>query len=64
MKLLEMNHPMDTYIRDRMIIDAQHVISLAEQQSKLEHSGLQGHFRELLVDGILEPWLGVIVVES
>jgi hypothetical protein len=52
-----MNHPMNTYIQDRMIIDAQQVISLAEQQSKLEHSGLQGRFRELLVDGILEPWL-------
>jgi hypothetical protein len=44
-----------------MIIDAQHVIRLAEQQSKLEHSGLQGRFRELLVDGILEPWLPPIV---
>jgi hypothetical protein len=48
---------MNNYIRDRMIIDAQRVISLAEQQSKLEHSGLKGRFRELLVDGILEPWL-------
>jgi hypothetical protein len=51
------NHPMDTYVQDRMIIDAQHVIDLAEQQSKLEHHGLQGRFRELWVDGILEPWL-------
>ncbi|MFA6164019.1 MAG: DUF6602 domain-containing protein [Methylobacter sp.] len=40
-----------------MIIDAEHVIALAEQQSKLEHSVLKGRFRELLVDGILEPWL-------
>lgn len=52
-----MSHPMDNYIRDRMIIDAHRVIALAEQQSYLEHQGLKGRFRELLVDGILEPWL-------
>lgn len=52
---------MDNYIRDRMIIDAQRVIKLAEQQSKLEHSGLQGRFRELLIDGLLEPWLPLTV---
>jgi hypothetical protein len=56
-----MTHYMDTYIRDRMIADAQRVITLAEQQSKLEHQGLKGRFRELLIDGILEPWLPPIV---
>lgn len=47
----------DNYIRERIMIDAQRVISLAEQQSALEHQGLKGRFRELLVDGLLEPWL-------
>ncbi len=52
-----MCHPMDNYIRDRMIIDAQRVLALAKQQSALEHQGVKGRFRELLVDGLLEPWL-------
>ena len=52
-----MIHPMNSYIRDRMVIDAQRVISLAAHQASLEHPGLKGRFRELLVDGILEPWL-------
>lgn len=56
-----MSHPMDNYIFGRMIIDAERVIRLASQQSSLEHSGLKGRFRELLVDGLLEPWLPVTV---
>ena len=52
-----MIHPMNSYIRDRMVIDAQRVISLAAHQASLEHAGIKGRFRELLVDGILEPWL-------
>lgn len=50
-------HPMNNYIRERMMIDAQRVIALAKQQKALEHSGLRGRFRELLIDGMLEPWL-------
>jgi len=57
----EMNHPMDNYIVDRIMIDASRVVSLADQQSSLEHSGLRGRFRELLIDGILEPWLPITV---
>lgn len=52
-----MSHPMDSYIFDRIVIDAARVVTLAEQQSKITHPGIKGRFRELLVDGILEPWL-------
>lgn len=52
-----MTHPMNNYIRERMMIDAHRVIELAKQQQPLEHPGLRGRFRELLVDGMLEPWL-------
>ncbi len=52
---------MDNYIRDRMIIDAARVINLAEQQSGLEHQGLKGRFRELLVNELLQPWLPPLV---
>jgi hypothetical protein len=48
---------MDNYIRERMMIDAHRVIELAKQQKALEHPGLRGRFRELLIDGMLEPWL-------
>jgi len=57
-----MPHPMDNYIVKRIMIDAKHVIDLAEQQSKLEHQGLKGRFRELLIDCILSPWLPPAVV--
>jgi hypothetical protein len=52
-----MVHAMDSYIFDRLLIDASRVIALGKQQSRLEHPGLQGRFREILIDGILEPWL-------
>jgi len=56
-----MNHPMDNYIFERIIIDAHHVVALAGQQSNIEHAGLKGRFRELLIDGILQPWLPITV---
>jgi hypothetical protein len=52
-----MTHPMDNYIVERMIVDAERAISLAKLQAALEHSGLQGRFRELLVNELLAPWL-------
>ena len=52
-----MTHPMDNYIVERMIVDAERAISLAKLQSALEHSGLQGRFRELVVNELLAPWL-------
>ncbi len=51
-----MTHPMNNYIRERMMIDAHRVIELAKHQKPLEHPVLRGRFRELLVDGMLEPW--------
>ncbi len=56
-----MSHPMDNYVFERIMIDAHRVIALAKQQSSLEHPGLKGRFRELLVDGILAPWLPTTV---
>lgn len=57
-----MNHPMDTYIFERILIDASRVVALADQQLRLEHAGLRGRFRELLIDDILEPWLPKTVI--
>jgi hypothetical protein len=45
-----------------MMIDSHRVIELAKHQKPLEHPGLRGRFRELLVDGMLEPWLPPYVV--
>jgi hypothetical protein len=48
---------MDDYILSRLRIEAAHVITLAEHENRLQHSGLKGRFRELLIDNILTPWL-------
>jgi hypothetical protein len=48
---------MDNYILDRLRADAAHVLALAENESKLQHRGLKGRFRELLIDNLLTPWL-------
>ncbi len=48
---------MDDYILSRLRSDAAHTIDLAEHESRLQHSGLKGRFRELLIDNILTPWL-------
>ena len=48
---------MDDYILSRLRSDAAHIINLAEHESRLQHSGLKGRFRELLIDNILTPWL-------
>ena len=48
---------MDEYILSRLRSDATHVIALAEHESRLQHLGLKGRFRELLIDNILTPWL-------
>jgi len=53
---------MDDYILDRIRCDADHVINLAEQQKAIQHSGLKGRFRELLIDNVLAPWLPPYVV--
>jgi len=48
---------MKDYLRERVVIDAQHAIALAAQQSPLEHSGLKGRLRELVAQQLLRPWL-------
>ena len=48
---------MNDYILSRLRSDAEHIITLAEHESRLQHSGLKGRFRELLIDNILIPWL-------
>ncbi len=52
---------MDQYVFERLVIDAQRVVALAQLQKRIAHPGLKGRFRELLVDGILEPWLPATV---
>lgn len=48
---------MNDYILSRLRSDATHAIALAEHESRLQHSGLKGRFRELLINNILTPWL-------
>jgi hypothetical protein len=48
---------MNEYIRSRIRADAARTIQLAADQSAIQHSGLRGRFRELLVDNLVAPWL-------
>jgi len=48
---------MDNYILDRLRADAAHLLALGENEAKLQHQGLKGRFRELLIDNLLTPWL-------
>lgn len=48
---------MNNYIIDRLRSDARHLLLLAENEGKLQHKGLKGRFRELLIDNLLSPWL-------
>lgn len=48
---------MNKYIIDRLRADANHLLLLAENEDKLQHQGMKGRFRELLIDNILSPWL-------
>jgi len=48
---------MNDYILDRLRCDANHAILLSKNEEKLQHSGIKGRFRELLIDNILTPWL-------
>lgn len=63
---------MDSYILNRLRADAAHVLTLGANESKLQHQGLKGRFRELLIDNLLTPWLppytscgtGMIIAEE
>jgi hypothetical protein len=48
---------MNEYILQRLRADADHLLSLAANEGKLNHPGVKGRFRELLIDNILSPWL-------
>ena len=48
---------MRNYILNRLRIDSERVLALAENEGLLQHPGLKGRFRELLVDNLLLPWL-------
>lgn len=48
---------MNKYIIDRLRSDAGHLLALAENEGKLQHQGMKGRFRELLIDNLLSPWL-------
>jgi len=48
---------MDEYIINRLRADAKHVLELSEQQVVLQHQGIKGRFRELLINNLLAPWL-------
>jgi len=48
---------MDDYLLEKLRCDARHVLDLANQAKALEHMGLRGRFREILIDNFLTPWL-------
>jgi hypothetical protein len=45
------------YIKERLNIDAEHLLLRAEQEASIQHHGLRGRFRELLINDMLMPWL-------
>ena len=55
--MLNVSLNMNDYILHRLQSDADHLLSLAENERKLNHPGVKGRFRELLIDNILSPWL-------
>ena len=48
---------MNEYIRSRVRADATHTIALAASEAYIDHHGVRGRFRELLVNNLLAPWL-------
>jgi len=48
---------MDNYLLQRLRADAAHLLNLSANESQLQHQGLKGRFRELLIDNLLALWL-------
>ena len=48
---------MNEYILNRLRCDAGHVLELASHEGEIQHQGMKGRFRELLIDNLLAPWL-------
>jgi hypothetical protein len=47
----------DNYILERLRADAAHTIALAECEDAIQHSGLRGRLREILIANLLAPWV-------
>ncbi len=47
----------DNYILERLRADAVHTIALAECENAIQHNGLRGRLREILIANLLAPWL-------
>jgi hypothetical protein len=47
----------ENYILGRLKADAAHLLARADHASQLQHQGIKGRFRELLVNDMLRPWL-------
>jgi len=48
---------MNNYILDKLKADSLHLIHLSTNEEKVQHTGLRGRLRELLINNILTPWL-------
>lgn len=46
-----------TYLLERLRTDSRHVAELAGVDGQIDHPGVKGRFRELLVNRLLIPWL-------
>ncbi|MBM3836070.1 MAG: hypothetical protein FJ403_22965 [Verrucomicrobia bacterium] len=47
----------DSHILERLRADARHTIALAECEDAIQHPGLRGRLREILIANLLAPWL-------
>jgi hypothetical protein len=47
----------DNYILERLRADAAHAIAVAECEAAIQHPGLRGRLREILIANLLAPWL-------
>jgi hypothetical protein len=55
---------MNNYILDKIRADSLHLIHLSANEEKIQHTGLRGRLRELLIDNILTPWLPPYVLSG
>jgi len=55
---------MNNYILDKLRADSLHLIHLSRNEEKIQHTGLRGRLRELLIDNILTPWLPPYVLSG
>jgi hypothetical protein len=55
---------MNKYILDKLRADSSHLIQLSLNEEKVQHAGLRGRLRELLIDNILTPWLPPYVLSG